>query len=284
MSTTKPRRRILEIGVVLLAVFGLLAIVLRQRSRVTLPEASARGLDPITLVANDLAAAREELGALGTQVGEKLQALYDELERSSGERDAELQRSIGRLGDELATLASTLASNARQLSLLQGDLRELREHVPDGTQRPDAAAALAQTDTTDHGDGDSSGPAPPTSLDSTSSDEPGTRIAAPFPAPPQEATASAAPRKSFLAFQLPSQSFAFDERQSLVLLPQLSRVGFDAKSTLHDFSGVTSAVEGELDVCLARPGEGCSGRISVRAASLDTGLGKRDEPLCGRLG
>ena len=106
--------------------------------------------------------------------------------------------------------------------------------------------------------------------------KPAPEAAAPQAMTPEPAPAPAAPKKSFLAFQLPSQSFAFDQRQSFTVLPQLSRVGFDAKSTLHDFSGVTSAIEGELEVCLARPAEGCRGRIKARAATLDTGLAERD--------
>jgi polyisoprenoid-binding protein YceI len=97
------------------------------------------------------------------------------------------------------------------------------------------------------------------------------------PAPPLAAPAPASPpKKSFLAFDLPSSAFAFDRRQRFAIVPSLSRVGFDAKSTLHDFSGVSSSVEGTFEVDLARPGEKPSGRITVEAASLDTGIAGRD--------
>jgi polyisoprenoid-binding protein YceI len=99
--------------------------------------------------------------------------------------------------------------------------------------------------------------------------------AAPAPTPAQPAPASP-PKKSFLAFDLPSSAFTFDRRQRFAIVPSLSRVGFDAKSTLHDFSGVSSSVEGTFNVDLSRPGEKPSGRITVEAASLDTGLADRD--------
>ncbi len=80
----------------------------------------------------------------------------------------------------------------------------------------------------------------------------------------------------FLAFRLPSSGFAFDAPRRFVLSSDLSRVGFDAKSTLHDFSGTTSSVRGELATCLARPQESCTGRIVVSALGLTTGEPDRD--------
>ena len=289
-------RRILGLGLFLLAAFGLLAVVLRRHSNVSLTEGSARGPDPLAVVASDLAAAREDLGALGTQFGEKLQSLYEELERSALERDAELRRTIARVEEDLeahsSTLESKLDANARQVAVLEAHVRALRERTPGVADTGELlqSPALDAPDPLDAGGGDSGDPVHPPSFIASSENEPETRIAASPTSHEQKADAGAeptaeraaaapAPKKSFLAFQLPSQSFAFEERQTFVLLPQLSRVGFDAESTLHDFSGVTSALEGELEACLARPGEGCSGRISVRAATLDTGLGERDETM-----
>lgn len=85
--------------------------------------------------------------------------------------------------------------------------------------------------------------------------------------------------KRFLRFDLPSNRPLFEGRQALTLVPSLSRVGFDAKSTLHDFTGVTSRVEGALEVELGRPERSPSGRIEVEAASLDTGVEGRDEEM-----
>ena len=86
-------------------------------------------------------------------------------------------------------------------------------------------------------------------------------------------------KKGFLSFKVPEKGFRFDARQRLAIVPSLSRVGFDAKSTLHDFSGVTQKVEGELVVDLSKPGAAPQGQIRVDSASLDTGLADRDEGM-----
>lgn len=102
---------------------------------------------------------------------------------------------------------------------------------------------------------------------------------APVPRADADAATSSAPRKSFLSFQLPSDAFDFERTLRLEIVPSLSRVGFDATSTLHDFSGTTSEVAGELTACLARPTEGCRGEIRVQAAALATGEAERDAEM-----
>ena len=67
-------------------------------------------------------------------------------------------------------------------------------------------------------------------------------------------------------------------------MPSLSRVGFDGKSTLHDFSGATSQVSGEIEFDPSKPGESPRGRITAKAASLDTGNDDRDEDMHEALG
>ncbi len=89
----------------------------------------------------------------------------------------------------------------------------------------------------------------------------------------------AKPRKSFLAFQLPSDDFRFDERRTWAVLPALSRVGFDARTTLHDFTATTSTIEGELEADLARPGEAPRAHLRVQAAMLASGDEGRDEAM-----
>src|SRR6185436_10140595 len=76
----------------------------------------------------------------------------------------------------------------------------------------------------------------------------------PSTAPSASSASSTPARKSFLAFH---------KTMRLEIVPSLSRVGFDAKSTLHDFSGTTSKVAGELTTCLARPEQSCRGEIRV---------------------
>ncbi|QDV05885.1 hypothetical protein Poly30_13880 [Planctomycetes bacterium Poly30] len=94
-------------------------------------------------------------------------------------------------------------------------------------------------------------------------------------------TAAPAARKKggFLSFKLPSDDFTFDKRQRFTVLGNLSRVGFDAKSTLHDFSGVSQSISGQFDVNLAQPGSGIEGELKVESKSLDTALAGRDEAM-----
>jgi len=100
------------------------------------------------------------------------------------------------------------------------------------------------------------------------------RAAEPAPAPR---------RRSFLAIQLPSQEFKFDEERTWNIVPSMSRVGFDAKSTLHDFTGVTSKVGGSLTTALASPADGLTAEIEVDASALRTGLDGRDEAMAEHL-
>jgi len=90
-------------------------------------------------------------------------------------------------------------------------------------------------------------------------------------------------RKSFLAFELPSRDFRFDGRQTFEILGDLSRVGFDAKSTLHDFTGASSKVRGRFSVDLTHPEQGIEGRVEIQSSSLDTGLDARDETMLEHL-
>src|SRR5204863_6156272 len=114
---------------------------------------------------------------------------------------------------------------------------------------------------------------------------------APVAAPPPAGTptaaspaAGAAPaatgkRRGFLSFTLPSESLEPDQKTRFQVLPSLSRVGFDAKSTLHDFSGATSDLSGSLVTRLTRPAEGTTARIEAQAATLDTGIVERNAEL-----
>jgi polyisoprenoid-binding protein YceI len=108
--------------------------------------------------------------------------------------------------------------------------------------------------------------------------EPPTPVELPPPAVVRETVAPPPPSdaRRFLSFELSKTGFAFDAPRRYVIVKQLSRVGFDARSTIHDFSGSTSDVTGEIVTCLARPAEGSRGSISVSAAELTTQDPDRD--------
>ncbi|MCE9595418.1 MAG: YceI family protein [Planctomycetes bacterium] len=208
-----------------------------------------RGPDRLATVEADVAALREDLRALA----------------------GGLDRGLGGLGDsldELATQSEARAKDAHdgtaRVEALQHELAALRGEVRD------ALAAGAERAATSE--------APQEVVVAV---EPAVE---PIVAPPSEPALQTEPPRAtktrgFLSFKLPSDGFAFDQRTRFAVVPSLSRVGFDAKSTLHDFSGVTSRVDGELVVRLARPAEGASGRIKVESASLDTGIAERDANL-----
>lgn len=61
--------------------------------------------------------------------------------------------------------------------------------------------------------------------------------------------------------------------------PARSEVGFDGTSTLHDFTGRTRDVSGQVFVDFAHPTTFVAGQIECRAASLDTDNGSRDEKM-----
>jgi polyisoprenoid-binding protein YceI len=58
-----------------------------------------------------------------------------------------------------------------------------------------------------------------------------------------------------------------------------SEVGFDGTSTLHDFTGRTHDVTGEVFADPAHPTEFASGRVECKAESLDTDNDSRDEKM-----
>jgi polyisoprenoid-binding protein YceI len=233
--------------------FAALAVV-RSRLHVTVAEeeaAAVRGPDPITLLASDVAAAREDVRALGDGVGTRLQLLHDTLATAASERDA-------RITDELAAL--------------RREVKVLQERLDRDAPRADAALARSGPET-EAAAAPAAGVAPPELAPETP------RSGAPDAVAVTPAPAEPAPKRSFLSFKLPAQGFAFDQRQRFAIVPKLSRVGFDAKSTLHDFSGVTTAVAGELTTNPARPAEACSGTVSAQASTLDTGVDARDESM-----
>jgi polyisoprenoid-binding protein YceI len=103
----------------------------------------------------------------------------------------------------------------------------------------------------------------------------------PEPEPVVEAPAPAAAPRGRFSFR--AQGLDLDERQRFEVIAALSRVGFDAKSTLHDFTGVTSDVSGWVEARLAEPARDGRAAIVARAETLRTGVDGRDEEMRKRL-
>jgi polyisoprenoid-binding protein YceI len=200
-----------------------------------------------------------DVRALAGHLGENLEALRQDLEERLEQRAAALEREVAALRAAEAARRAGSADVLREIEALRTSLDDRRldsEAVP-----PPAPASRIEVELP------------------VDEPEPVVELTIPVAAPVEPA----ARRKSFLAFELPSDAFRFDQRATWTVLPALSRVGFDAKSTLHDFSGVTSEVSGTLEVDPSRPQLDPRGSITVQAASLLTGVDGRDEALRDHL-
>lgn len=295
------------VGVVALVALGVggLAALAVVKQRITLvvhdeqQESATRGPDPLDLLRADLAQLREDFGAFTQALGPQLEQLHASLDGASLERaqaaqaaltklEARFQSDGAALGARLDALAQsaarTQAEQAAALVWLERTFTAVsaREMGADAVAHEplapvSGAAAPSPNETPSE--------APAAVAAQPTADQPLTSPAASDPSVAAHETdaPAAAPKRAFLSFSLPSQSFSFAGRQRLALVPSLSRVGFDAKSTLHDFSGVTQKVEGELEVDLADPAAGCSGAVRVDARSLDTGMADRDAGMREQL-
>lgn len=270
-------------GIGVVAVIALVAgalaalVVVSRRIHVTVQEeveGAARGPDPLELLHADVIQLATDLGALTEGVGGQLQALHDSL-AENGRARADAQ-------------AEEIAGLRRQVEELQARLeRAVREEAAARGRLDQALAGIAARLDAFGAAGPGSVPvvgAPPLVLatDETAPVAEPERPP-PRPTPPAGAEPEDAPVKGFLTFKLPFQTFAFDRLQRWSILPNLSRVGFDAKSTLHAFSGSTQKVAGELVANLARPEDGCNGTVTVDAAALDSGEAARDEDMRASL-
>jgi polyisoprenoid-binding protein YceI len=263
-----------------------------QRVNVTVAEgraSDARQPDPAALLAEEVAAVQADMRALASAMESSV---------------SELQQDVARQGAISAELRTLLQqANARDVE------RERAATPAAGAAHPPPAAAATVASEPVASEPVASEPvasepvasepvaSAPTATEPIASAPTATEPVASAPTATEPvASASAAPesgapaatgaeptRRSFLAFRLPSSAFDFAAQHRFEIIPSLSRVGFDAKSTLHDFSGVTSQVSGAFTTSLAHPEEAPSGRIVARAAGLDTGLADRNAEMLEHL-
>lgn len=300
------------LGIAALAGVGALAaaalVLVPPRVKVVVGEGEAeRGPDRLATVEADVAALREDLRALASGLEQGLGGLGESLDALGGASDArakEVRDSVARveaLQRDLAALRAELGSARTELGSARAELGAALDaqatHLARTRSSPasggsevstplvaEAASAPSNESISALEEAPIAVAVVPESVEVAR--EPIVAPAEPIaPAEPVEVAVepatepASAKKRGFLSFKLPSDAFAFDRATRFAVVPSLSRVGFDAKSTLHDFSGVTSKVDGELIVCLARPAEGASGRVKVQGSSLDTGLAERDDNL-----
>lgn len=227
------------------------------------PDATPADSPAVLALADEVNALHQDVRALASGFGENLTALHDALASSIDEHAASMELRMAALRDEVGSRPDN--SPLDGLADLRRELAQLRLSL----ERTSALPAGQPVPTTPVADE----PAPTA------------EVAALEPAPvePTPAEPIAAPekkaKKSFLAFKLPSDEFRYDERRTWALVPNLSRVGFDAKTTLHDFTATTSTLTGELEVDLSRPDDAPRARLVAQAKTLVSGNGDRDEQM-----
>jgi len=222
------------------ALSGLL--IVKDRVSITIaPEPGSGAIDPLQLLREDVASLRSDFD----QLSAALESGVGELARSLD--DSARQRAIA-LDMRLGTIEEGLSHLVERTSALDAPSRETIASLPappeDADRSPPAAATTPL--------------APPPALPAAD------------PAPPAAGT---------LGFRLPSGRFRFDAAQRFQALGSLSRVGFDAKSTLHDFTGAATGVTGEFSLNLADPAAGCRGWVEIDSGTIRTGVDGRDEEM-----
>lgn len=275
----------LALGLVFVTSAAALAVVKDRVTVVVSPSEGTRegekAAASITLLAEDVRAVQADLRALSERTGTAFQGLSDGFDRSAQSRTASLQKEIITLREAISALDRRVSAlpDAESQARLADAVQQIGAGLKDGlAARSERESALArslevlQRDARERAEL-ARREVPPAANAVT---EPMVERASP---PPASQASSASSGKRFLTFQLPSQSFDLEKAQRFVILEAASRVGFDAKSTLHDFSGSCTKVRGELKACLGRPAEDCQGEISAEAAALQTGLEDRDEEM-----
>lgn len=253
--------------------------VVKDRIQVVVSEpndGAQRGPDPLELLRADLVELRAEIARGDELLPQHLQTVHDSLSTAASEREAALRAEVTQLRTQLASLETRLEANARTSDAARAQTQESLQRFASALNELSAAIAASAEQSAERARVEVVAVVPV---------EVAPIEVVPVAVPPvavEPAPAVPAPessKKGFLSFKVPEKGFRFDARQRLAIVPSLSRVGFDAKSTLHDFSGVTQKVEGELVVDLSKPGAAPQGQIRVDSASLDTGLADRDEGM-----
>jgi polyisoprenoid-binding protein YceI len=234
-------------------------VILAEEQNKAEEQAEAR----VLALADELGALRQDVRALASAMSENLQALNDGLLANQDEHAAALELRVAAWREEAGS--QTVSPSKDELAGLLRELETIREALQ-ASSVSDSATQLVPTLAASERASEEIA-APPIPLES--------EVAAPV----QVSAPEAPRRKSFLAFKLPSDDFRFDERRTWAILPSLSRVGFDAKTTLHDFTATTSSLEGELEADLSHPASAPRARLRVQASTLASGNGERDEAM-----
>ena len=242
------------LGLVGGAAVGFMVMKDRVKVVVSADDDGASGPDPIALLRDDVRQIAAESGELQQSMARNFEQLGAALEERANARHAEVLA----LRQELASARGALASLVRDHADLRSQLAGM----------PAALAAAA---------GGKAAPEPVAAA-------PVAVERAPVAVEPAPVTpAPSAPKTGFLSFTVPTTKFRFEEPQDYTLVADLCSVGFDAKSTLHDFTGKTSAVRGAFRADFDDPEGRWTGEVIAQAATLVTGVEGRDDNLRDHL-
>ncbi len=230
------------------------------------------GDDELALLDDRLETLSSDLDALVTSIQENFGLLASAVQDGDGSEGIERAR----LEERIRQLESALplALEAREVSGALASVLTRLESI-EGSPGPGVAAADRPPART-MAEHEAEEPAQPVAENARAAE------AAERPMP-EVGVSEARSGRSFLAFKLPSRDFRFEGTQTFELLEDLSRVGFDAKSTLHDFTGISNRVRGHFRLDLSRPDQGIEGQVEVDVSTLDTGLEGRDEAMLEHL-
>jgi polyisoprenoid-binding protein YceI len=248
------------------AIFGLVVVKDRVRIVVTADETTT-GPDPVALLRDDVMTLARDLAALQQAIGSNFERLAEELDSRAVARHAD----VAALQQELAALRPMHTALGQQVAAMQAQVQaQLQALAGDVAAEARVGAAPVTAPAAEFPVGLAVAPPEPAPAANTT-DQP--RAVSPA------STAPTKPRRGFLSFAVPAAEFRFDAPQDYTLIPDLCRVGFDAKSTLHDFTGVTSRVRGGFRADCDDPDGAWTGSVTADAASLVTGVDGRDASM-----
>jgi polyisoprenoid-binding protein YceI len=273
--------QVLGVAFVVLLVGGAVAgfLVLKDRVNIVVSaDQTATGPDATNLLRDDVQVLTRDFGALQQALATNFEQLGNALEERAAGRHADVQA----LQQQVTALEQRLADSGRELQAMRQQLGELPARLATAVPAtaaplatgPDARVAAAAPE--------SIPPASPAAAPPVAA-EPQPAAAATDPGPAPVAAAKPKPKGGFLSFSVPTTAFRFDQLQEFTIVPELSRTGFDAKSTLHDFTGVTSQLQGSFRADFDDPQGAWSGQVVVQAPSLKTGVDGRDTNMLDHL-
>lgn len=253
---------------------GLGAIGFAQSGlEIRVPEAPSSAPDPIALLRDDVGTLQGDLASLRKGLGTNLEALANGLDGAAEERYQAQTKTLAALEKRLVGLEAQIAAAARQA---QDERRALGTSGVKGSPGSEPATPSGEAPAAAQGSEGGTPPAEPASGGplAKAPTEP-----APAPAEPAEPAPEPAParKRGLFSFKL-TGGLDFAQRQRYEVIASLSRVGFDAKSTLHDFSGVTTEVAGYFAGRLDQTGA-LEGRVAAKVAAIKTGVDGRDEEM-----